>query len=330
MPLDPVLDIYNIRISRRKNKKESCFRELLQLKFNREESVRDEELFTLFTNKFIYNLDTEDCYQIEGSKKVLTIKPCDTEGNIKKFDPRFKPEVGQFTFSGILHAGKYGESTYATPVKNKNKQQIVPKDVALTKEFFFFITIPMNSHKGILMIQSYSGISYLEQLTNYLNKFFFSDSTYCITRYIPIHLDSLRDKIKNKISTKSITYLSKTEKSSSIGDNGEKIILGEYEISINIRPIRETANSIESIDEQFETIVQDKGNRPWYKKIWAKNNETGQHCSYFLDNADSLKPRISLSSEIKVNDDGTFESNDLYLYCKKILPEIRNIIERAQ
>ena len=47
MPLDPVLDIYNIRISRRKNKKESCFRELLQLKFNREESVRDEELFTL-------------------------------------------------------------------------------------------------------------------------------------------------------------------------------------------------------------------------------------------------------------------------------------------
>lgn len=86
MPLDPVLDIYNIRISRRKNKKESCFRELLQLKFNREESVRDEELFTLFTNKFIYNLDTEDCYQIEGSKKVLTIKPCDTEGNIKKFD----------------------------------------------------------------------------------------------------------------------------------------------------------------------------------------------------------------------------------------------------
>ena len=37
----------------------------------------------------------------------------------------------------------------------------------------------------------------------------------------------------------------------------------------------------------------------------------------FLDNADSLKPRISLSSEIKVNDDGTFESNDLYLYCKK-------------
>lgn len=88
--------------------------------------------------------------------------------------------------------------------------------------------------------------------------------------------------------------------------------------------------SIESIDEQFETIVQDKGNRPWYKKIWAKNNETGQHCSYFLDNADSLKPRISLSSEIKVNDDGTFESNDLYLYCKKILPEIRNIIERAQ
>ena len=86
MPLDPVLDIYNIRISRRKNKKESCFRELLQLKFNREESVRDEELFTLFTNKFIYNLDTEDCYQIEGSKKVLTIKPCDTEGNIKKFE----------------------------------------------------------------------------------------------------------------------------------------------------------------------------------------------------------------------------------------------------
>ena len=70
MPLDPVLDIYNIRISRRKNKKESCFRELLQLKFNREESVRDEELFTLFTNKFIYNLDTEDCYQIEGSKTV--------------------------------------------------------------------------------------------------------------------------------------------------------------------------------------------------------------------------------------------------------------------
>lgn len=54
MPLDPVLDIYNIRISRRKNKKESCFRELLQLKFNREESVRDEELLLYSqTNSFI-------------------------------------------------------------------------------------------------------------------------------------------------------------------------------------------------------------------------------------------------------------------------------------
>ena len=330
MPLEPVLDIFNIRISRRKNKKNSCFRELLRLKFNKPETFSDEELFTLFTQEFIYNFDTENCYQVKGSKKVLTIKPCDIDGNQKKFDPRFKPEINSFTFSGVLHAGKFGEKTYITPIKDKDKQEEIPEDVALTKELFFFITIPMDSHKGILMIQSYSGISYYEHLTNYLNSYFFSNAEYCITKYIPIYLDSLRDEIKNKISTKSITYLSKTEKSSTIGDNGEKIVLGEYEISINIRPIRETVNSIESIDEQFETIVQDKDSMPWYRRVSAKNNETGKRCSYLLDKADSLKPRILLSSEINVNADGTFKSNDLYLYCNKILPEVKNIIERTR
>lgn len=98
MASEPVLDIFCISVKRKKNRPESCFRDLFKKKFN-VLNVSDEELFKKFIGNFISGLnDIDGCYKIEGTKKILTIKPQDNNGYEYQFDPRFKPDLNNFLF----------------------------------------------------------------------------------------------------------------------------------------------------------------------------------------------------------------------------------------
>ena len=53
MAVEPVVEIFCISVKRKKNKCESCFRDLLKKKFN-VLNISDEELFKKFIEIFIY------------------------------------------------------------------------------------------------------------------------------------------------------------------------------------------------------------------------------------------------------------------------------------
>lgn len=327
MAVEPVVEIFCISVKRKKNKCESCFRDLLKKKFN-VLNISDEELFKKFIEKFIYGLNEIDgCYQIEGTKKILTIKPQDSDGNGYVFDPRFKLESKPFFFAGMIHGGKYGEKRFTIPIENKNQQRELPNNIALTREFFFMIHLPMNSNKGILIVQSYTDSSYHSHLTYYLNKEVLSNIEYCKTRYDSIFLESLRESIKNRSYTKSLTYYKKSELGSRIGNNDEQITLGRFKVIVSIKPIEDEICSIEDYDAAFSELASTQSLNNWDKKVTINDLTSGKNRSYFLDNDNSLKPKILLSDFISVGEDGTFNINDIYLYSKeKILPEALQII----
>lgn len=326
MPLEPVLDIFMICISRRKKKKDTSFRELLKLKLNATD-ISDTELFNLFINRFVRELDIDECYKIEGSKKVLTIKPQSKDGDKILFDPMFKPEPTKFLFSGIIHGGKFGEKTHMIPVGDKNEQKEVPANIALTKEFFFLIHLPMDGSKGILMVQSYAGISYKDHLEDYLNKKILSNENYCITKYHSIYLNSIKDLVKNSSHTKALTYFRKSELSEYSGDNKENIILGKFKLSISLQPLKDEICNFDDYDNAFKELTKNEKSENWDKKVTIQDL-LGKDRKYFLDNEDSLRPRISLRDEIDVKDDGSFDVNLLYLYCMKIMPEALHITNK--
>ena len=328
MASEPVLDIFCISVKRRKNKPESCFRDLLKKKFNIL-NISDEDLFKKFIEHFIFGLnDIDGCYKIEGTKKILTIKPQDNDGNGYKFDPRFKPELNNFFFSGVIHGGKYGEKRFTIPIENKNEQRELPNNIALTREFFFMIHLPMDSTRGILMVQSYAGSSYHPHFTYYLSKELLSSVEYFNTRYDPIYLKSIKDSIKDRSYTKALTYYKKTELGSRVGNNDEQITLGRFKVTVSIQPIEDEICSLDDFDNAFKELAEKQPLDNWEKKATINDLESGKNRSYFLNNDNSLKPKIILSDFINVSEDGAFSVNDVYLYCKRIIPEAIQIINQ--
>lgn len=329
MASEPVIDIFCISVKRRKNKSESCFRDLLKKKFN-VLNISNEDLFKRFIEKFIYGLNEIDgCYPIEGTKKILTIRPQDSNGNEYEFDPRFKPEPRTFFFSGMIHGGKYGEKRFIVPIENKNQQRELPGNIALTREFFFMIHLPMDSNKGILIVQSYTDSSYHSHLTYYLNREILSNIEYFNTRYDSIILESLRNSIKERSYTKSLTYYKKSELGSRIGDNNEQIILGRFKVTVSIKPIEDEYCSLDDYDAAFYELASNQSLDNWGKKATINDRQSGKNRSYFLDNDNSLKPRIVLSDFIPVHEDGTFNVDDIYLYSRyNIIPEAIQIINQ--
>lgn len=326
MASEPVLDIFCISIKRRKNRSESCFRDLLNKRFN-VSNISDEDLFKKFIETFISGLnDIDGCYKIKETKKILTIKPQDNKGNKYQFDPRFKMEINNFLFSGVIHGGKYGEKRFTIPIENKNEQKELPKNIALTREFFFMIYLPMDSNRGILIIQSHSDTSYHNHLIYYLNNELLSSAEYFNTKYNPIYLKSIIDDIKNRSYTKSLTYYKKSELGSRVGNNEEQTILGQFKITINIQPIEDKIFSFDDFDNAFSKLTENQKLDNWEKKATINDTSSGKKRSYFLNKENSLRPRILLSDFIKINEDGTFSTDDVYLYCKKIIPEATQII----
>lgn len=326
MASEPVLDIFCISVKRKKNRPESCFRDLFKKKFN-VLNVSDEELFKKFIGNFISGLnDIDGCYKIEGTKKILTIKPQDNNGYEYQFDPRFKPDLNNFLFSGVIHGGKYREKRFTIPIENKNEQRELPNNIALTREFFFMLHLPMNSNRGILIVQSYTGSSYHSHLTYYLSKELLSNVEYCNTRYDSIYLKSIRDSIKERSYTKSLTYYKKTELGSRVGNNDEQMILGRFKVTVNIQPIEDEICSLDDFDNAFKELAENETLDNWEKKATINDIESGKNRSYFLSNENSLKPKILLSDFITVSNEGDFSVNEVYLYCKEIIPEVIQMI----
>lgn len=327
MASEPILDIYCISVKRRRRRDESCFRDLLKKKFN-VQSISDKDLFKKFIGGFIDGLnDINGCYRVKDTKKILTIKPIDIEGNEYKFDPKFKIELDDFYFSGVIHGGKYGEKRFTIPIDNKNEQKELPNNIALTREFFFMIHLPMDSNIGILIIQSYTGTSYFPHLSCYLNKELLSSIEYCQTQYFPIYLDSIRNSIRDRSYTKSLTYYKKTELNSMVGDNNESLVLGRFKVTVNIQPIEDEICTLEDFDNAFKELAENQNVENWDKKATISDMESGKKRSFFLNNDNSLKPRILLSDFIEVSEDGSFSIDDIYHYCKNILPEVMQTIK---
>ncbi|WP_293712993.1 hypothetical protein [uncultured Parabacteroides sp.] len=326
MALEPVLDIYCITVAKKgKDKSGSCFKDLL-LSTVIPEDETDQSIFKAFVESFIKKLDIDTCYQIDRSNKVITIKPCDKEGEIIKFSPEYNISIENFIFSGVLHGGSYGERNFTVPLENKNEQNKIPNNVALTKEFFFLIYLRPNSDKGILMVQSYTGVSYHEHLKSFLNKEFLFSKDYIMTKYIPTYLDSLKKDIFKREITKSVTYIQKSQLSEFAGDRTVKAEMDSFDITITIKPSKSYIKSIDEINDEFEKLVIKDKRNCWSRKVTIEDQGTKKPYSYFLDNEDSLKPRILLGNEINITSNGIFDIKEVYSYCIKILPEVKNKI----
>lgn len=102
--------------------------------------------------------------------------------------------------------------------------------------------------------------------------------------------------------------------------------MGGYDISITIKPSKGSKSTITDINDEFEKLVT-KRKRGYFglKKATIDDSATGKTYSYTLDDVNSLKPRIMLTNYIKVDEDGNFEINDLYLKCQYFLKELISV-----
>lgn len=329
---EPVLDIYSITISRRKKeeKSKSCFYDLFKESFNN--LGTEVELFKKFSNKFLSELEKETCYNVRGSaNKVLTIKPTDIEGDRIELDPNINICVQSHRFACVLHGGAYNSGIHTTPVENRKEMQLVDTSTALTNEFFVYIVCPPKSNKGILMIQSYSGNYYRDHVTTYLtDKILFAEN-YMKVQFMPVFLDSLKSRIKSHSVTQSITYDNGEKIDDTVGDDDVSKIFKNFDISVNIKARGDSrlGSKLENLQDALAAIIPSKTiSFLQRKKVVVCDTETNKQHSYFLDNADSMKPKIQLRNVISVDDNNKFSYSDLLGYCDEIKSEVLDILRR--
>lgn len=326
MAHEPKLTVFTIHLKPANNETENSNRWLFRniIGEANENVLEDSFLFIEVFKKFITALDKPEMFSDDKSKKCITANQPDlTDDNVA---PNIIPHSEQFIIEGTIEGGAYGRNRNKTSTVNKINKEKVNDEDAITDEFYFFIYMPLESNKMILMLQSYEGDS-IDGIFNIFWKNFFSYADIfkspTIKRYYP---ESIINSFKASSAVSGFQYTteipSKTLFGRSIQTKDQK-----FKVTVKIVPTDDDL----TVDE-FERIAPNLGDKSISRlgkflnfknrKGILRDTVTNKQSPFSLDSNFHIQPVILLSKFINFPND-KIDFTLIKNYCYTLLEEIK-------
>lgn len=334
---DSKLNVYTIILNRKKNKDKCCFKDLLISKHsysNEEKGITplkdidkksDSDLLGILLDDIIKLLDQKEFYSDNRTNKGIGIEKTTTDK--KNYSIRLMSKKN--IILGRLSGGKYGKFRKRSKVKDQSSKDPINPDDIILDEFFFLLYTPLEGHRGILMIQSYSDETINNTFKDLLYKVFNGYDTYHKAKVESFFPKTIKDKFKNTSKVKSIS-LSCISKNITIGsDNPETENTESYSVSIIITPPeKKNQNFIPKIPDIIKSILGSGGYKTENLKAKINLEDQRNKCASFeLDkNINNIKPVIYLSNHIQFSDNITDNFKEIETYSLSLLDDIKTEI----
>lgn len=335
MSHDPKLEIYKLKIKDKNDGRNVTFRDFFRSKLNYNHLVQPytrEDIFKTYYNQFIKEIDKKGYNKNESKKKGFTI----AKDEVKNSQPQTKistPITKDDVISGNLKGGRYGVKRNLGVVDDTDDNQDITTKQIVGDEFYFLLYTPIDHNEGVLMIQGYTEVKISDIVRDYLLEFFKVDKQYRsqFELFVPKHL---KDKYLNKATIKRIQFSSDW----TIKGNFESIKYQEYDLEVKVEIVDKNKDpdkktSYSALKDFFNFFRKSKIKMEGSEekelsefektkaKVTAKN---GREIPIKLENND-ITPVILLKSEgIEVGNDGIPDFEQIDMYCRKLLEDIKN------
>ena len=134
MAHEPKLSAFIIKLNTIGRNVEKTNRNLFRHKIgNTHEELDDSFIFLEVCSKFIFDLDTNEMYSDETTKKSMTANQMNIENDDVDTNIRFHSE--SFIIEGIVEGGSYGKKRRKTSTTDKREKSEVSERDAITDDF---------------------------------------------------------------------------------------------------------------------------------------------------------------------------------------------------
>lgn len=319
MANEPKLSVFKIQLQSDKNP--SFYKRFVSNAADVSES--ETSVFLNLFGALIKEMD-KDKYHKNKNGKAFTGQE-DSEEGVQAIRHHTEKQV----IEGTIDGGRWGEEWNKSDVNNKKIREKLKKEVVLTKKFYFFLHVPLDSDVGVLMIQSYSSDSITTFFSNFIKNFFESPirgyKAAVISKYIP---PSIIEDFQKKSIVKSFSFRTSmilghlAEKT--LGENGEEFVVTvkvESKKGINKSKFDKWKNTFTKgtigIGSALKTFGEFRDGKA------SIRNDKNKSSSFQLSNTFEIKPVIYLDDDnIKFLSPKVIDFESLKGFCFKILEEI--------
>lgn len=328
--LNPILNAYIIELNPVDKSKTTTFRSFCMKKYTSLEVIDDDkEVFKFLFEELLKDLSGDKLMKNKRSQKVFGIEPAEYIEN-----KSIKSHSDSHIIDGIIDGGKYGIQRQVVDIDdNKNRGKLNTKNAILDK-YYFLLHIPLNSSKGVLLVQSYTEETIQLPLKDFFKEFFSCEKQY----YNLIYKNYIPAKIIEKYLKSAEVTMFKYHKIMNLDNSMRKTInaeIDEFEVTIQIKPklsnktkITPTPENLLGIVNSFKEKVFDNKKLGETPTVFIKNQDGNAH--FDIDEEISkIEPTLYLKNEGVEIDQNTGMPNfeQIRKVCHRVLKEICNEIE---
>jgi len=321
--MEPRLTVYTLSITPQRNSIPKSNRWLFRniIGEANENELEDSYIIAELFKKFISVIDQPEMYKDERSLKSITANQPDiADSNV---EPNINFHSDRNVFEGVIEGGAYGRKRKKTATfDKKSKAEVSPLD-AITDDFYFFLYLPPEHDRMVLMIQSYSGESIDSVLKTFWENFFRVPNVFYkpkIKRFVP-------EKIINdfkQATTVSELYFSTEVPGDTLLDPVYTTDDKKFKITVRIEAVGDdfSMQEFESATSKIQdTEVRGMGGRlGGFFKRRGKLKDTTTHLEtpFDLDSNFQIEPIIALKKYIDFPE-GEIDFRLIKNYCFKLL-----------
>jgi hypothetical protein len=325
--IDPRLTIYTMTVKPTRRTTEYSNRNLFKHIIGQPNAeLEDSFIVAEVFRRFIAMLDTPEMFSDAKTRKCITANQVNVEDEATNTNIVLYSE--QRIIDGTLEGGPYGRIRNKTSIRDKTNKSPVSAADAITDNFYFFLYLPPESNKMVLMIQSYSDESIDGVMKTFFERFFRVNNVFNkpkIQRYVPM---SIIDDFK-RASTVSMLSFTTEVPSQTLLDNPLAINNQHYKISVKITPSDEPL----SVDEfnaarapMLNSIFGGTALSRFAKRTgFLMDNETQKTSPFELDSSFNIQPVILLSKYI-VFEENESDFQKIRDYCFGLMNSFRDTL----
>lgn len=326
MALNPILNVYRIELNPTTEERKT-FENFIRIKYSEaDDKLNSNDLFNALFKNILLGLGDKEFVKDKKAKKVVGIQK--NEGN----NQSMKVHSNEYILEGVLEGGKYDILRQYANINNKAERGEVKPDQAVLDKYYFLLYMPLNSYRGVLMIQSYTEETIQSTLIDTLKPLFSADGFYNLKTdvFVP---ERLIDDYKKDSSIRLFKYSTTVGIGSSLRNSSDTRV-DTFEVVIELKPkgnipanTKEISEIISVLDEK---VFDDDKLEEFEKKVFIEDSNKRKANFDLKKQIEAIRPTIYLEDyKIRV-DENTGQPNftDVKDFCFKLLEECKNEIER--
>lgn len=326
MANNPKLQVFRMDLKpRTKNIDTACYRDVLVRKLNITSDTSEDKLWELYWKNIIHTIDLE-FHKDEKNNKAFSLYNNDGKEVITS-------HCIKNVLEGVIKGGKYNRERTVDNVnkKGENPEEFGSESIFLD-QFYFMLYTPLNSTKGILLLQTYTEDSIFSAFCKFLIEYFRDADSYFdlkIESYVP---EKIKDEYQKTAKLKGFSFT----KRELIGNVGEGVSedLEEFDITIKITPKKPA--SLTKIRTVLSKISKSKFNEKelnqFSQRVYLTKEGSKKGAYYDIEkDISSIKPTIYLEDRVTVSmATGLPNFEELKNYCFELLGDIQKEIQKKR